>query len=48
LFAPAAKHVLGKRTGPYILNYKQRIQMRLFKDHPYSSVMDEFVNKESL
>jgi glycosyltransferase involved in cell wall biosynthesis len=45
LFAPAAKHVLGKRTGPYILNYKQRIQMNLFKDHPYSSIMDEFIKK---
>jgi glycosyltransferase involved in cell wall biosynthesis len=43
LFAPAAKHVLGKRTGPYILNYKQRIQMNIFKDHPYSSIMDELV-----
>jgi glycosyltransferase involved in cell wall biosynthesis len=46
LFAPAAKHVLGKRTGPYILNYKQRIQMNLFKDHPYSSIMDEFIKKK--
>jgi glycosyltransferase involved in cell wall biosynthesis len=45
LFAPAAKHVLGKRTGPYILNYKQRIQMNIFKDHPYSSIMDEFIKK---
>ena len=45
-FVPAAKHVLGKRTGPYILNYKQRIQMKIFKDHPYSSIMDEFVNKK--
>jgi hypothetical protein len=44
-FMPAAKHVLGKRIGPYILNYKQRIQMKVFKDHPYSSIMDEFVNK---
>lgn len=42
LFAPAAKNVLGKRTGPYILNYKQRIQMNIFKDHPFSSIMDEF------
>ena len=45
-FVPAAKHVLGKNTGPYILNYKQRIQTKLFKDHPYSSIMDEFVNKK--
>jgi glycosyltransferase involved in cell wall biosynthesis len=45
LFAPAAKHVLGKRVGPYILNYKQRIQMNLFKDHPYSSIMDEFIER---
>jgi glycosyltransferase involved in cell wall biosynthesis len=44
-FAPAGKHVLGKRTGPYILNYKQRIQMHLFKDHPYSSIMDELIKK---
>jgi hypothetical protein len=45
LFAPAAKHVLGERVGPYILNYKQRIQMNLFKDHPYSSIMDEFIER---
>jgi glycosyltransferase involved in cell wall biosynthesis len=44
-FVPAAKQVLGKRMGPYILNYKQRIQMKIFNDHPYSSIMDEFVKK---
>ncbi len=43
-FVPAARHVLGKKVGPYILNYKERIQMNLLKSHPYSSIMDEFTN----
>lgn len=45
LFYPAAKHVLGTRIGPYILNYKERIQRSLFKSDPYSSFMDEFYKK---
>jgi len=45
LFVPAAKHVLGKRTSPYVLNYKQRIQINFFNDHPYSSIMDQFIKK---
>lgn len=41
-FYPAAKHVLGKGLGPYILNYKERIQINIFKSHPYSSIKDLF------
>lgn len=48
LFFSAAKHVLGKRIGPYILNFKQRIQINLFKDHPYSSIMDEFIKSPEI
>ncbi len=43
LFVPAARHVLAKRVAAYILNYKERLQMNIFKSHPYSSIMDEFI-----
>lgn len=45
-FVPAAKHVLAKRLGRYILNYKEGIQINIFKSHPYSSIMDEFTKNQ--